>query len=407
MRHVVFVAPLMRDATLRFIRAIARLDGIVLSLISSNGADHLPPDLKEHVQSVAKIGNAMDPGQIALAAKSLMRENGPIHRLFGALEELQVPIAKARDFLNIEGMRTQAAINFREKAQMKTVFRQHGIPCAHHCLVKDAKDAYDFAEKVGFPLVVKPPAGAGAKNTFTVETMERLKDYMEVYQPSASNPVLLEEFIQGDEHTFEGISINGELQWHSLCRYYPTPLEVLKNPWIKWCVLLPRELDHEKWHEIRQLNRKALKCLGLGTGLTHMEWFRRHKDGSIAISEVGARPPGAQIMTLMSYAHDKNFYHAWAELMVFDRFEAPERRYAAGAAFLRGIGQGRVKAIHGIEKARQEVGSLVMEAKLPQIGQPSSPSYEGEGYVLVRHPDTEIVKQALHKLISTIQIEYA
>jgi formate-dependent phosphoribosylglycinamide formyltransferase (GAR transformylase) len=407
MRHVVFVAPLMRDATLRLVRAIARLDGIVLSLISAHGPEHLPPDLEDQVKSVAKVGNAMDPGQVALAAKSLIRENGPIDRLFGALEELQVPIAKVRDFLNIDGMRTQEAINFREKAQMKTVFRQHGVPCAHHCLVTASPQAIEFAERVGFPLVVKPPAGAGARNTFTVENMDGLRDYMKVYQPSTANPVLLEEFIQGDEYTFEAISIRGKLHWHSLCRYYPTPLEVLKNPWIKWCVLLPKELDDPKWNEIRKLNQQALQSLGMGTGLSHMEWFRRRKDGSIAISEVGARPPGAQIMTLMSYAHDKNFYHAWAELMVFDRFEVPERRYAAGAAFLRGIGQGRVKAIHGIEKARQEVGSLVMEAKLPQIGQPSSPSYEGEGYVLVRHPDTEVVKQALRKLISTIQIEYA
>ena len=72
------------------------------------------------------------------------------------------------------------------------------------------------------------------------------------------------------------------------------------------------------------------------TGLTHMEWCRR-RDGSIAISEVAARPPGAQFTTLMSYAHDKDMYQAWVELMVFDRFTVPERKYSAGAAYLRGF----------------------------------------------------------------------
>ena len=58
------------------------------------------------------------------------------------------------------------------------------------------------------------------------------------------------------------------------------------------------------------------------TGLSHMEWFRRG-DGSIAISEVGARPPGAQFTTLLSFAHDLDFYRAWAELMVHETFTPP------------------------------------------------------------------------------------
>ena len=41
------------------------------------------------------------------------------------------------------------------------------------------------------------------------------------------------------------------------------------------------------------LNARALAALGMGTGLSHMEWFLR-KDGSPVVSEVGARPPGAK-----------------------------------------------------------------------------------------------------------------
>ena len=83
------------------------------------------------------------------------------------------------------------------------------------------------------------------------------------------------------------------------------------------------------------------------TGVSHLEWFRRG-DGSIAISEVGARPGGAQISKLMSHAHDFDFYRAWARLMIDHAFDPPEREYSAGAAYLRGQGQGRVRAIHGL-----------------------------------------------------------
>jgi hypothetical protein len=77
----------------------------------------------------------------------------------------------------------------------------------------------------------------------------------------------------------------------------------------------------------------ANATLGLRTGMTHMERFAR-PDGRIAIPEVAARPPGAQFTTLLSAAHDVDFYALWARLAIHGRFEAPQRRYAAGAGYV-------------------------------------------------------------------------
>ena len=406
MRKVVFVAPYFMPATLRFVSAVAKVPGIRLGLISSDPPEKLPTALRQIIHDHHRVGNWLDAGQLAVAAKALHARMGGIDRIFGALEELQVPIARVREFLGIEGMGTEAATNFREKSRMKNIFRANDVPCARHCLAASSVQAQAFAQSTGFPLVVKPPAGAGARDTFQVENQAMLDDYLAAASPSPANPTLLEEFIRGDEYSFEAVTINGKVAWHSSTRYYPNPLEVLENPWIQWCVLLPREVDNPQYDDIRAVNRQALNALGMGTGITHMEWFRRG-DGSLAISEVAARPPGAQIMTLMSYANDVDFYYAWAELMVYNRFEIPQRKFAAGAAFLRGQGSGKVKAIHGLNRAQDEVGGVVMEAKLPQRGQPSRGSYEGEGYVIVRHPETEVVKKALLRLVSLIRVEYA
>jgi hypothetical protein len=179
---------------------------------------------------------------------------------------------------------------------------------------------------------------------------------------------------------------------------------VLRNSWIQWCLILPREVDEPQYDDIRTAAFRALQVLGMQTGLTHMEWFRR-PDGTIAISEVAARPPGAQIMTVMSRAHDFDAVAAWARLMVFDEFSAPARRYAVGVAYLRGQGTGRVKAIQGLDQVERELGSLVVDFKLPTPGQAPTGSYEGEGFVILRHPDTAVVQQALRRLISTVRVE--
>jgi hypothetical protein len=198
--------------------------------------------------------------------------------------------------------------------------------------------------------------------------------------------------------------LDGRLVWHSISRYLPSPLEVLENDWIQWCVMLPRDISGKAFDPIRAYGEAGLHALGLETGLSHMEWFRL-MDDRIAISEVGARPPGAQITSLLSYAHDVDFYKAWPQLMVYGEFEPPPRHYAAGAAYIRGQGRGRVRAIHGLDAAQERFGALVVEAKLPREGQPPSDSYEGDGYVIVRDPDTAVVENALTEIVKLIRVE--
>jgi hypothetical protein len=108
---------------------------------------------------------------------------------------------------------------------------------------------------------------------------------------------------------------------------------------------------------------------------------------------------------LISYAHDFDLYKAWAGLMVYGEFSPPQRVYAVGAAYLRGQGTGRVKAIHGLERAQSEVTGLVIEVKLPQQGQAGSAHYEGEGYVIVRHPQTAVVERAVAAIINNVEVE--
>jgi hypothetical protein len=107
----------------------------------------------------------------------------------------------------------------------------------------------------------------------------------------------------------------------------------------------------------------------------------------------------------MSRAYDFDCPAAWARLMVYDEFEQPPRKFAAGAAYLRGQGQGRVKVVHGLAETNRELGHLITDAKIPQIGQPAASNYEGEGYVIVRDRETAVVEKALLRLVSLIRVE--
>jgi len=308
--------------------------------------------------------------------------------------------------MHIEGPTARIADLFRDKARMKDELRLHNLPVARHRLIYGPADAHAFAAEVGFPLVLKPPAGMGSKATWRINTADHLEPAVRGMHASPDRPALAEEFLRGREFSFETIVIGGQVRFTSVSHYLPGPLDVIENPWIKWCVLLPRDMHTPDLDGVQDLGVQTVKALGLKTGMTHMEWFRKD-DGTLAIGEIAARPPGAQLVLANGYAHDIDMYRVWARAVVDEAFDGPwERKYAVGTAFLRGIGRGRVVEVRGVDRAHQLVGDLVVNAHLPQLGTPRADSYEGEGYVVVRHPDTEVVRRALQTLVQTISIHY-
>lgn len=407
----VFVAPFALESTLKFVRAAAKLPETEFGIIGQEPRESflakLDPETRTLVKAYERVRDAHDPDDLERAVRGAAKGlGGKVDAILAILEPLQEPIAVVRERLGIRGMDAAEARRFRDKAHMKDSLRANDLPCARHVLATDAESALRFARET-LPLVAKPPAGAGAKDTFRVEKIEELESWLRRVPPSPDKPLLLEEFVQGREFSFDSMSLGGKHVFHSISEYAPTPLQVMETPWIQWTVLLPRSIDGPEYDDIRAAGPKALDVLGMVSGMTHMEWFRRH-DGSIAISEVAARPPGAQFTSLISYAHDADFYSAWARACVFDRFDIPERKYSAGAAYLRGQGApgaSRVAGIHGLDELRGELDDIVVEAKLPKPGQPKAQSYEGEGYVILRHPDTDVVREGLQRVVSTLRVE--
>ena len=404
MRNVIFAVPFSLENTMRFVRAVRTLPDVRLF-----GIVQTPPvgDDAKLFDDIAVVQDGLDAQQVLDAARKIANRYGPIHRILGILEPLQVQLAQVREVMGLPGVKAKTADLFRDKARMKDALRAAGLPCARHAVITDYSEAEAFAKTVGLPLVLKPPAGMGCKATWRINTLDELKGAVHAIGASQQNPCLAEEFLRGREYSFETLTLGGKVQFVSATRYYPTPLEVMETPWIQWAVLMPRHIDTPEFDGVYDLGVKTIEALGLETGMTHMEWFRRD-DGTLAIGEIAARPPGAQIVLMNGFAHDVDFYRVWARLVVDDAVDGPlERKYAVGTAFLRGIGRGRVIGVSGVEEANRKVGPLVVKASLPVKGTPRSDSYEGDGYVIVRHPDTEVVKNAIKTVLETIRVTYA
>ncbi len=414
MPHVVFIAPRFFPNTNRYIKGFAALPDVTLSVVSMDPESAIPAELKRRVSGHYQVREAYNAEELTVAVRGIQKGVGKVDRLAGALEELQGPMAHVREALDIEGIRTQVGQNFRDKDRMKDVLRAAGVPVARSGLAHSPAALRKFIEEVGFPIIIKPQAGLGARATHRVSSAEELSLLeRQGIVPSARVPLQIEEFIRARERTCETVTIKGKPVWRSGTRYLPSPLEVLETPWKQYCVLLPREENDEELERFYPVNEKALTALfgdqaasAAGTALTHMEWFLRD-DGRSLVNEVGVRPPGVQIMPLMSLAHETDFWDDWTKLIALDQFDPKPRKWAAGAAFLRGQGAGdRIARVEGIEAAVEELGDALIEFRTPKVGQPRGKSYEGDGWATVRARTTKDVERALLTLVQRVQVRY-
>ncbi len=403
-RNVIFVAPFATEVTMRFVRAASRHPDVRLL-----GVVHTPPggnDARVY-HDMVRVTEPLSVRDIIDATEVLRRRHGQPHRIIGILEAVQVQLAVARSHFGIPGTTPRVAELFRDKAKMKAALRDAGLPVARSRLIHTESDAQGFADEVGFPMVLKPPSGMGAKSTYRVNSYDELIGAARGMGASEQNPVLAEEFLRGREFSYETITTGGTPRVESISHYHPRCLEALENPWIQWCCMLPRDISGPEYNGAKAMGRATIAALGLDDGITHMEWFQR-PDESLVIGEIAQRPPGANISIMTGLAHDRDLYSAWIRAVVDGQVDGPwERKYAVGSAFLRGMGHGRVAAVTGIHETWEAVGKWVAEANLPTVGAPKSDSYEGDGYVVVRDPSTEVVKGLLKTIIETLKVHYA
>jgi formate-dependent phosphoribosylglycinamide formyltransferase (GAR transformylase) len=320
-------------------------------------------------------------------------------------EPYMVLAARIREMLGLPGMTVTQTIPFRDKETMKQVLDAAGIRTPHHYRATTAAQVVEAAETIGFPAIVKPIAGAGSEHTYRVESRDRLDEILPALRSVAE--VSVEEFVEGDDMTFETLCVGGEIVFYSIATYIPRALDMKTNAWISPITLVYRDPDREDLAVGKRMGEAVLKALDFDTGYTHMEWYRT-RDGEAVFGEIGGRPPGAYLVDLINYASDIDTYTGWAEAVVHGRFsQHVERAYNAAWIFKRARGGGRIRRYDGLEALMSEIGQHVVMMELNPIGSPPRDWRRvlvGDGIVVVRHPDLQTTVELAGKVASRLEI---
>ncbi|MBK9032302.1 MAG: ATP-grasp domain-containing protein [Myxococcales bacterium] len=383
---VVFLAPAYPPEMQQYTRGLAEVGASVYGVGDAPVAS-LPRSLKQHLTDYLQVPRLLDEADVTERVYQWVRGRG-VDRVAANWEVMVLTAAKLRERLGVPGMSYDTVLGFRDKQLMKERVAAAGVRVPRSARVRTAAEARAAAEVMGYPLVMKPIAGAGSADTYQLDSARDLETVMARTQhvPEAS----LEEFIDGDEFTFDTVCVGGRPAFMNVAQYLPKPLIARSNEWVSPVIVTVRNLEQPAVAAGIALGHRVLGALGMGDGFTHMEWFKK-PSGEVVFGEIGCRPGGAHLVDQMNYTCDIDLFREWARAVCWGRFEASTaRRYNVAIIFKRALGQGRITRVTGLREFLRAHGDHVVESRLLPVGAQRrnwKHTLVSDGFIILRHPD--------------------
>jgi hypothetical protein len=405
--NVVFVEPCFPYNQREFVRGLAEAGATVVG-IGERPRDWLDGQMKSWLFDYIQIRSVVDEAALEEAVKYVQSRLW-VDRLEATVEAHIMPAANVRERRGIPGTSVRTAYLCRDKPAMKQALREAGIPCAQSTGADNARQARAFAERVGFPLIVKPRSAAGAAGTYRVTNGAELEHAIRESGLERGAAVAVEEFIEGHEGFLDTICVNGEVAYEFITHYYPNVLEAMRTRWISPQMIATNRVDASGYDEVKLMARRVIAALGIGTSATHMEWFFGPK--GLRFSEIGCRPPGVGQWDVYCAANEMDLYKDWGAAIVHGRtFQRPSRRYSGGMIALRPDRDGRITHYEGVEDINRRYGSCIVAAHFPPPGHPTAPvegGYMANAWMRLRHPDYDTLHGIMDDIGRTIRVHAA
>lgn len=386
--RVLLISPGYPGDMPQFTRALAEVGAQVLG-VGDQPAGALPEPARSAVSSYLRVRNLWDEKAVLEAVSQWVGDRVP-DRVECLWEPGVVLAARLREALGVPGLNAEQAFAFRNKERMKQVLDQAGIRTPRHRACDTSAACWEAAEEIGFPIILKPISGAGSADTYRVHDEMELKSALLRLQHVPE--VSVEEFVDGEEYTYDTVSIDGAPAFYNIAWYRPRPLVARSNEWISPQVVALRHPEQAELAAGREMGLAVLKALEFEHGFTHMEWYRK-ADGEVVFGEIAARPPGAHQVDQMNFACNIDIFRGWAEAVCFQRMsEKVERRYNVANIYKRAQGQGTIRQIIGLERIERLCGDALVWNHLLPVGARRRDWLQtliSDGFLVVRHPDLQ------------------
>ena len=297
--RVVFLAPTFPPEMIQYTRGLAEVGAEVYG-VADTPKEALSPELKRYLTAYLQVPRIMDEDDVTARVTQWLKGRS-VDRVLANWEPLTLLAARLRETFGVPGMSVDDVRGFRDKQIMKDRVKAAGLRVPRSHRVRSEKEIRAAVEEIGYPLVLKPIAGAGSADTYRVGDKAELETVMKAMRHVQE--ASCEEYIEGEEFTYDTICIAGKPAYENVAQYLPKPIEARNVEWISPVIITVRDMQQKKLQKGIELGRNVLKALRMGDGFTHMEWFLTPK-GEAVFGEIGCRPAGAHLVDQMNYTSD-------------------------------------------------------------------------------------------------------
>jgi hypothetical protein len=385
-----------------FTRALAMVGARVIG-VGDQPASELPEAARGALAHYEHVSLA-DEGAVLSALHGLAPHVG-FEQVECLWEPYMLLAARVRETFGLPGMTVAETVPFRDKEKMKQVLDAAGVRTPRHASTTTVAGVWEAAERIGYPLIVKPIAGAGSADTYHVDSARELGEVLPLLRHVPE--VSVEEFVDGEELTFDTVCADGRILFENVMWYRPRPLQMRMHEWISPVSIVLRDLAVPELRGGREMGAQVLAALGFRSGFTHMEWYRTAA-GEAVFGEIAARPPGARVVDLMNVAVEGDLYVGWAEAVLHGQLSRPlAPRYNAGSVFKRAQGAGRITAVDGLDALLATYGDDVVFVDLLPVGAPRRDwraTIVGDGWIVVRHHELQRVIEMTERFASDLHL---
>lgn len=254
--------------------------------------------------------------------------------------------------LSLKGMSMATANAVLDKGIMREVWSAAGIAQPDFRVITAQEEIADFAERVGYPLVIKPvDCGGGGRGVFVIHSsadiQERFTDASRFL--NRNNRLIVEQFIEGTETSVELVRFNEKTRLMAFSDKVKAPYSSRVATEISYL----GQFTPETVERIQEISDRIMLSLGLREGIGHIEYIVTN-DGSILVLEIGARAGGGHTFhPIASHVSGLN-YPEWIANFYLGKAESPKLKPYRGAcyAFFHAEKPGTLIEVTGLEDAR-------------------------------------------------------
>jgi len=353
--------------------------------VGESPAWEMPDDLRAPMVDYIYIPDMFNkPDDLHRAAEAIVHRHGPLHRIESHNEHWLEHDARLREAFGVYGQKPADLLRNRRKLGMKDCFRDAGVPVAPAELIVSRQQAIAFANRVGFPLILKPDVGVGASGATKVNDLKELEARLD----PLPGDMVIEKFVKGRIVTYDGLADrDGNVIFESSLRYSANIMEIVQQRLVFHYHTL-RDIPEE----LLQDGRRSVKAFGIRERFFHFEFFELD-NGDYYGLEVNVRPPGGFNMDMMNYSADVDLYTAWARLALYGENIIPRYTRHNFVAHV-----GRRDGAHYTLKHDQIMHNLgIAFAHHPQMPRLWGPVM-GEVVYLLGDPDLDKLKDAISRV---------